>query len=156
MATWWSTGSTTRYRAIATSGYSAKMRTLGWPYPFSGGDWSDIESKYAALASEHADFEYMLAIVRSIRQSGVPNSLAGMTSMHDLIVAAVPLQSPPIETIVVRAPGSVYPPSSGYVLIEHLAVSGKNDRIERPVEAATSLFWRFVIEKFGVRPVVIN
>jgi hypothetical protein len=107
---------------------------------------------YASLASEHPEFGHLLGIVRSIRQSGVEDSLAGMTSMHDLIVAIAPVQSPPIDTIVVRAPGSVHAPTHGRVLIEHVSVTGRNDRIERPTDNATPLFWRFAIEKFGIRP----
>lgn len=125
---------------------------MGWPYPFSSADWSDIESRYEAISREHPEFEHLLAIVRSIRRSGIEDLLAGMTSMHDLIVAAAPVPSPPIDTIAVRAPGSISAPSNGCVLIEHLAVTGRNDRVERPVEGATPLFWRFVIEKFGIRP----
>jgi hypothetical protein len=128
------------------------VRTLGWPYPFLGSGWTDIESRYEALVVQHPEFEHLLGVVRSIRQSGVEDSLAGMTSMHDLIVAAAPVQSPPIDTIAVRAPGSVHSPSAGCVLIEHLSVTGRNDRVERPTGNAVPLFWRFVTEKFGVRP----
>jgi hypothetical protein len=34
------------------------------------------------------------------------------------------------------------------------AVTGRNDRIERQVDEAVPLFWRFVTEKFGVDPSV--
>ena len=51
-----------------------------------------------------------------------------------------------------RAPGSLAKPSEGLVLIEHLSVTGRNDRIERPVDEAVPLFWRFMIEKFVVGP----
>jgi hypothetical protein len=42
--------------------------------------------------------------------------------------------------------------SDGCVLIEHLSITGRNDRIERPVAEAVPLFWRFLVEKFGVDP----
>ena len=72
--------------------------------------------------------------------------------MHDLWVASSPIQDPPLDVIVVRAPGSLYEPSAGNVLIEHLSVTGRNDRIERPAIDAVPLFWRFAIEKFGTVP----
>jgi hypothetical protein len=31
-------------------------------------------------------------------------------------------------------------------------VTGYDDRIERPASDAVPLFWRFMIEKFGVQP----
>jgi hypothetical protein len=34
----------------------------------------------------------------------------------------------------------------------HLSLTGRNDRIERPIAEAIPLFWRFVIEKFGITP----
>jgi hypothetical protein len=39
------------------------------------------------------------------------------------------------------------------VLIELLSCTGRDDRIERPAREAVLLFWRFVIEKYGVHPV---
>jgi|GEM_PF-1540075 len=133
-------------------GYSAVVRTSGWQYPFQGTDWQEIEPNYEALATEHPEFEHLLGIVRSIRQSGVEDALAGMTSMHDLIVAAAPVPSPPVDSIAIRAPSSLRTPSRGLVLIEHLSVTGRNDRVERPFSGATELFWTFVGEKFGIRP----
>jgi hypothetical protein len=38
----------------------------------------------------------------------------------------------------------------GHVLIEHLSVTGHDERIERPVTEAVA--WRFMIEKFGGAP----
>jgi hypothetical protein len=31
-------------------------------------------------------------------------------------------------------------------------MTGRSNRIERPVDEAVPLFWRFMIEKFGVGP----
>jgi hypothetical protein len=70
--------------------------------------------------------------------------------MHDLIVVALPLPEPPFDVIAVRAPGSLREPPSGEVLIEHLAPTGRDERISRPAAEAVPLFWRFVIEKFGL------
>ncbi|MFC7597545.1 hypothetical protein ACFQU3_19675 [Terrabacter sp. GCM10028922] len=72
--------------------------------------------------------------------------------MHDLIVVAAPIPEPPYGVVAVRAPGSPRRPREGHVLIEHLSVTGHDDKIERPVAEAVPLFWRFMIEKFGVAP----
>jgi len=40
----------------------------------------------------------------------------------------------------------------GAVLIEHLFATG-HDRIVRPDSEAVALFWRFLIERFGIEPV---
>jgi hypothetical protein len=37
-------------------------------------------------------------------------------------------------------------------LIEQQSLRGHDDRIERPAGEAVPLFWRFMIEKFGVHP----
>jgi hypothetical protein len=79
--------------------------------------------------------------------------LAGCTSMHHLLVVSTPIREPPYDVIVVRAPGSLHPPRQGQVLIGHLSCTGRNDCIERPAGDAVRLFWRFVIEKYGVHPV---
>jgi hypothetical protein len=104
------------------------------------------------MADRHPPFAYLVEIVDSVIEGDRESRLAASTSMHDLWVAAVPVQEPPLDVIVVRAPGSLYEPAAGNVLIDHLAVTGRNDRIERPAAEAVPLFWRFVIEKFGVEP----
>ena len=95
----------------------------------------------------------MVDIVDSVIESRSADLLAGCTSMHDLIVVTVPIPEPPYDVVAVRAPGSLGKPADGQVIIEHLSTTGHNDRIERPVEAAVPLFWRFMIEKYGIHPV---
>jgi hypothetical protein len=104
------------------------------------------------MAADHDEFGYLVEIVDSVIENGREGALCATTSMQDLCVACSPVQEPPLDVIVVRAPGSLYAPSSGNVLIEHLSVAGRNDRIERPVSEAVPLFWRFASEKFGVHP----
>jgi hypothetical protein len=94
----------------------------------------------------------MADIADSVITTESSELLAACTSHHDLIVVATPIADPPYDMIAVRAPDSMYPPRAGHVLIEHLSCTGRNDRIERPVSAAVRLFWRFVIEKYGVHP----
>jgi hypothetical protein len=46
----------------------------------------------------------------------------------------------------------VRPPAAEKVVIESCSLTGRIDRIERPVAETVPLFWRFMIEKFGVPP----
>lgn len=94
----------------------------------------------------------MAKIVKSILESGQDNDLAGCTAMFDLIVVPRPLKEPPYDVVAVRSPFSLRPPLPGRVRIEHLSLSGRDDVIDRPVDQAVPLFWRFMIEKFGVAP----
>ena len=119
---------------------------------FKPRDWADIRSFLAGMAAQHAKFGYLVDIVDSVVDGGRASVLCATTSMHDLIVATVPLPEPPFDVIAVRAPGSLYPPADGNVVIQHLSPTGRNDRIERPAAEAVALFWRFAIEKFGTEP----
>ena len=130
------------------------MKTLGWPYPFRQTDWSDIAVFLGSMADANPAFQCMSDIVTSVIDSQSTDLLAAFTSMHDLMVVATPIPELPYDLVAVRAPGSLARPRDGYVVIEHLTVSGHNDRIERPAAEAVPLFWRFMIEKFGVRPAV--
>jgi hypothetical protein len=128
------------------------VRTHGWPYPFASRPWEEMSTFFGDMTRRHPGFGHMAAVTDSVLTSGSAGLLAGCTSMHDLIVVSMPVLDPPYNVIVVRAPGSLHPPRPGQVLIEHLACTGRNDRIERPVAQAVPLFWRFVIEKCGVHP----
>lgn len=128
------------------------VRTLGFPYAFRAKPWSEIEAGLDRIAQAHEQFRHMADLARSVIESPARNQLAGTTSMHDILVALAPVGEPPIDIIVVRAPGSLHEAPSGKVRIEHLSVSGRNDTIDRPVADTIPLFWRFVIEKFGVSP----
>ena len=94
-------------------------------------------------------FEDVAAIVdrmATAHERGVIEAhLAGCTSMTDLIVVARPISPPPLDVVIVRH-------VHGSVTIEHVTHIGRNDRIERAVPEAVALFWRFMIEKFGVHP----
>lgn len=103
------------------------------------------------MASDHPQFQHVADIANSVVDLGASKLLAGTTSMHDLLVASLPLGDSP-DVIAVRAPSSLRHPRDGHVLIEHLAHNGHNDRIERPTTEAVALFWRFVSEKYGIRP----
>lgn len=128
------------------------MRTRGWPYPFRQDPWVEIDVFLGDMADRYNQFQHMSDIVKSVLVSDQTEALAAFTSMHDLIVAPTPIPEPPYGVVAVRAPGSLREPASGLVRIEHLSVTGHDDTIERPVADAVPLFWRFMIEKFGVDP----
>jgi hypothetical protein len=127
------------------------MRSLGWNYPFVAEPWPELRHRYQDLLVQHDGYRSLVDIVTSVEESGRASQLAGTTSMHDLVVAAEPIPDPPMDVIIVRAPaGTLGAAAPGMVLIEHQAISGRNDRIQRPPEEAVALFWRFVQEKFGI------
>jgi hypothetical protein len=115
-------------------------------------EWADIRAFLGGIAETSPQFTYLVDIIDSIIASDRGAVLGATTWMHDLIIAPLPQMDPPFDVIAVRAPGSLSPPAKGNVLIEHLTVTGRNDRIERPAAEAVPLFWRFAIEKFGTRP----
>lgn len=129
-------------------------KTLGSLYPFRQTSWADIAEFLGGMGERNPGFQHMADIVNSVIESESTDLLAAFTSMHDLMVVATPIPETPVDLVAVRAPGSLHPASrAGLVLIEHLTVSGNNVRIERPVSEAVPLFWRFLLEKFGVYPV---
>lgn len=128
------------------------VRTMGWPYPFRQRPWEELDREFDSWSSTHPEFQHMSAIVTSVREAGAEDVLAASTSMHDLLVRPTPLTDPPYDVVAVRAPNSMFKVTPGTVLIEHLSVTGRNDRIVRPAADAVPLFWRFMIEKFGVDP----
>jgi hypothetical protein len=132
--------------------HACVVHTHGQTHPFRARDWNEIHRDMDAMATEHEEFRHMEAIVRSVLDSDAADRLVAYTSMHDLIVVDVPIPEPPYGVVAVRAPGSLHAPSDGQVLIEEMSVTGHNDRIERPVAETVPLFWRFMIEKYGVAP----
>lgn len=131
--------------------HAGVVRTHGQTHPFRARDWNDIHLTMDAMATKHEEFRHMEAIVRSVLDSDAADRLAAYTSMHDLIVVDVPIPEPPYGVVAVRAPSSLHTPRDGHVLIEEMSVTG-DDKIERPVAEAVPLFWRFMIEKYGVAP----
>jgi len=128
------------------------VRTEGWRYPITPRPWSELHAFYEKLADTYPEFTYLRLIVESVEKSGRTDALGAITSMHDLVVVDTPVAEPPIEVIIVRAPGSLHPPRAGNVRIEHRSHTGRNNEIERPEADAVRLFWRFVNEKWGVQP----
>lgn len=128
------------------------MRTHGWRDPFRPRPWAEIDAFLGDMADRDGRFRHMSDIVKSVLASDQAQALAACTSMHDLVVVPTPIPEPPYGVVAVRAPGSLHEPASGLVRIEHLSVTGHDDVIDRPVADAVPLFWRFMVEKFGVDP----
>lgn len=111
--------------------------------------WDAIARQVDEWTAPHSPF--MAEVVASVRASA-PDRLVGFMSMHDLAVAVAPVPTEgSIEVIWVR------PQPSGRiedreVLVEHCSATGFDDRIVRHGSHAVALFWRFVIEKFGIEP----
>lgn len=124
----------------------------GWTTPFTPRDWRERRRFLQGLVDQDPEFRYLTDIIDSVIGSDSTDHLGVMTSMHDLIVTDLPASEPPLEVVFVRAPNSPKGPPSGMVLIEHLSLTGHDDRVVRPASEAVPLFWRFMIEKFGVSP----
>jgi len=123
-----------------------------WTGRFTAVAWTDIAARFNNVARGHPEFQYLADIVASVLAWQGADRLAGLTSMYDLVVTARPIPGPPIETVVVRAPASGHVGPRA-VLIEHRSPTGHDEWIVRPSSEAVALFWRFMIEKFDVKPI---
>ncbi|MFT3832411.1 MAG: hypothetical protein QM711_03700 [Micropruina sp.] len=100
------------------------------------------------MADRQPEFQYLADIVTSVLEAGASTTLAGFTSMHDLLVVPKPVAEH-WTPVTVLAPHVPFLPN-GTVRIEHLSSSGRLERVDRPAAEAVPLFWRFMREKFGV------
>ena len=91
----------------------------------------------------------MLRIAQSVVAEGATDELLAHTSMHDLKVTTPP-QSPWAKTDYVHV---ALMSNLRTVRIRHEPLVGLADDVKRPIEEAVPLFWRFMIEKYGVRPI---
>lgn len=115
--------------------------------------WDEVADNLHHLSTRYPDFRHMTDVVASIRACDTERQLAGCMAMHDLVVTARPVpQEQPVDVVIVRAPSSLVYVADGCVVIEHTSTTGYNERIERPASQTVPLFWRFMIEKFGIRP----
>ncbi|MEV6638938.1 hypothetical protein [Amycolatopsis sp. NPDC051371] len=130
-----------------------RLNSRAWPHRFDEVPWREIATRFDEMATRHPEFAPLADIVASVLARGGEQHLAALTSMHDLVVTARPVpEYRPIEVVVVRSPSSGFVGAGG-VFIEHRSVTGHDDGIFRDGAEAVPLFWRFVIEKFGVEPV---
>ena len=93
---------------------SGLMRTHGWQEPFRQRPWVEIQAFLEGMAVRDARFQHMSNIVESVLTSDQAEALAACTSMHDLIVVPAPVSKPPYGVVVVRAPGSLHEPATGF------------------------------------------
>ncbi len=124
----------------------------GWQTSIPPGLWDERLREYEEAVDRGLPLEHVVDIVRSVIESGRAAELGSTVSHFDLIVAAAPGDSPPFDVVAVRTFG-VRPPRTGWVRIDHVSLTGHDDSIERPIDESVRLFWRFVIEKFGIEPV---
>ena len=114
---------------------------------FTGQSWEETQAFYEDLIVNHgaAFVEPMLRLARSVADEGAVPKLAAHTSMHDLVVTTAPVSSAPdwLRISLLR---------DDRVRISHQTTTGPGDSIERPVSDLLPLFWRFTIEKWGIRP----
>lgn len=128
------------------------MRVGGWRHVIKGQDWAGLAAEYATAPPAMAP---VAQIVASIAASGRSEDLAFTTSMWDLIVTPTPVGEPPLDVVVVRGAMTMSDLPDGHIVVEHLPLVGGADHIERPASEAVPLFWRFMIEKYGIAPTLL-
>lgn len=126
------------------------LRFDGRNTPFKPRPWEQVQAEFREAAAREPRLRHVADIVDSVVRCGKTGELAVCTSMHDLVVARRPLSDPPLDVLHVSAPGSQNVLLPDEVRIDHLATTGHDERIHRPVADAVPLFWRFVLEKFGI------
>ncbi|NUU19074.1 hypothetical protein HP550_17640 [Cellulomonas humilata] len=123
-------------------------RHLAFPHVWRERPWADIALDHRELADHNPALPHLRAITESVLAGDGAQQLSALTSHYDLLVTPRPVPThPPIEYLHVRTD---LEPGTGYVVIEHVTPSGRNDKISRPPTEAVALFWRFVAEKFGI------
>ena len=117
-------------------------------YTFPVRPWTDTIKFYERLMSDGATFvEPILAVARSVVEEGADEQIGGHTSMQDLLVTSLPVGPEPFDHVRV----SLLPRTSS-VRISHFSGVGNDDATVRPASDVVPLFWRFMIEKYGVHP----
>lgn len=122
------------------------VRTMGFPHAFHSTPWADILERTVRDTS----LSYLTPLVQSIVASTAASQLAGALWVNQLAVAEAPVRDAPLDMLTVSAVQEGDEVTR--VNIVHMTVTGRNDAIERPLDDAVALFWRFVAEKFGVSP----
>ena len=128
------------------------MNLGGWQYAIPRREWTDLLGEYRNAAESVPTLAPLLVIIESVIENQMQDQLAATTSMWDLVITTAPAGEPPLDVIVVRSAVSMSPPPAGEVRIEQLATSGLKEEVTRPVAEVLPLFWRFVLEKYGLQP----
>ncbi|MEZ5379686.1 MAG: hypothetical protein R2733_24530 [Acidimicrobiales bacterium] len=127
--------------------------TFGWRHEFRERRWEDVSEILERVNWEDEQADYLLEIIGSVVNAGADRLLAITTSMHDLVVAPKPISAPPLDVVLVAAPGSLRRHAKSTVRIDHIAVNGPDTEITRPAADAVPLFWRFMRVEFGLSTV---
>lgn len=116
--------------------------------------WDEIQHKYHELARSWPGNRFFAEIVDSVVSCARTEELAAYPALDGLRVARRPLVEPPVDLVLVNPSTPYLHPilREGFVRIEHLATMGHDEVVDAPVADAVALFWRFMIEKFGVDP----
>lgn len=128
------------------------MSLGGWRYPIRAREWTDLLDEYRSAVDSLPTLAPLVSIIESVLQNQMQDQLVATTSMWDLVITTAPPGEPPLDVIVVRSTVSMRPSPPGEVRIEHFATSGLKEEVDRPVAEALPLFWRFVVEKYGLHP----
>lgn len=116
--------------------------------------WDEVVARAREFTDANPQLGVLMEVIDSVRECGGQERLAGIWTLNGLVVTPLPIPAdPPIQEVIVSLPGMGWGPTGDEVLIEHRAISGHDDRIVRPAAEAVPLFWRFMIEKFGIAPV---
>ena len=124
--------------------------TFGWRHEFRERQWLDVRRFLSEVEGMSDRGQYLFSIIDSVLEYGADELLALTTSMHELVVALRPIDDPPLDVILVAAPGSLRRHPDRTVRIDYVAVNGQNTEIVRPEEEALPLFWRFLKTEFGI------
>lgn len=123
---------------------------LGWRNQFIERPWSEVRSFLDDVEGFPERGSYLFTIIDSVLDTGADELLAVTTSMHDLVIATRPVDEPPLDVVIVAAPGSLRSHPDHTVRIDHIAVNGKNTEIVRHEDEALPLFWLFLRTEFGI------
>jgi hypothetical protein len=116
--------------------------------------WDEVAERVRDFTEPNPKFRFLVDVIDSIRECGGEERLAGIWTLDGLVVTPLPIpDEPPIQEVILSLPGMGWGPTGDEVVIEHRAISGHDDRIVRSSTEAVPLFWRFMIEKFGIAPV---
>jgi hypothetical protein len=129
-----------------------RWRPHSWSHQqFQATPWAQLADHYWELTDATPVYLTIIEIIDSVRASGAGSWLAAARTIGALNVVSVDAAEPPYSVISV----SIIPAgrtAPGVVQVEHVSCSGLTEVIVRPLDNGVPLFWRFVIEKFGVQP----
>lgn len=130
-----------------------RWQPYSWSHrPFEARPWAELAGRYWQLADGAPELLAIIEIIDSVIAVRAEAALAANRTIGALNVVSVNAADPPYSVVSVSAfpPGRSAP---AMVQVEHVSGSGLAEVVVRPAEEAVPLFWRFVIEKFGIEPV---